>query len=79
VVAAAVVVVTLGVAVVAALLTSGVGWLNITIDQLAGASQGLHEHLQDEAMALELSSRSEDFREGLAAFGDKRPPEFTGR
>jgi 2-(1,2-epoxy-1,2-dihydrophenyl)acetyl-CoA isomerase len=46
---------------------------------LAGASQGLHEHLQDEAMALELSSRSEDFREGLAAFGDKRPPEFTGR
>jgi enoyl-CoA hydratase/carnithine racemase len=26
-----------------------------------------------------LSSRSEDFREGLAAFVDKRDPGFTGR
>jgi 2-(1,2-epoxy-1,2-dihydrophenyl)acetyl-CoA isomerase len=39
----------------------------------------LDAHLADEAFALELSSRSEDFREGLAAFGDKRPPEFKGR
>ncbi|GBE64455.1 enoyl-CoA hydratase [Mycobacterium sp. MFM001] len=39
----------------------------------------LDRHLQNEAMALELSSRSEDFREGLAAFKDKRDPRFSGR
>ena len=33
----------------------------------------------NEAFALELSSRSEDFREGLAAFGEKRDPDFEGR
>ena len=37
------------------------------------------EQLRDEAFAMELSSRSEDFREGLAAFKDKRPAVFTGR
>jgi 2-(1,2-epoxy-1,2-dihydrophenyl)acetyl-CoA isomerase len=42
-------------------------------------SASLDAHLQDEALALELSSRSEDFREGLAAFRDKRAPEFRGR
>jgi 2-(1,2-epoxy-1,2-dihydrophenyl)acetyl-CoA isomerase len=41
--------------------------------------RGIEEHLRDEAFALELSSRSADFREGLAAFRDKRPPGFTGR
>jgi 2-(1,2-epoxy-1,2-dihydrophenyl)acetyl-CoA isomerase len=28
---------------------------------------------------MELSSRSEDFRDGLAAFKEKRPPNFSGR
>jgi 2-(1,2-epoxy-1,2-dihydrophenyl)acetyl-CoA isomerase len=46
---------------------------------LAGQSADLEDHLQNEALALELSSRSEDFREGMAAFRDKRPPEFKGR
>jgi 2-(1,2-epoxy-1,2-dihydrophenyl)acetyl-CoA isomerase len=46
---------------------------------LAGQSEPLDAHLQNEAFALELSARSEDFREGLAAFVDKRPPEFRGR
>ncbi|MBV8561365.1 MAG: enoyl-CoA hydratase/isomerase family protein, partial [Acidimicrobiia bacterium] len=45
----------------------------------AGASLSLEEHLRNEAFAMELSSRSEDFREGLAAFKDKRPPNFHGR
>ncbi len=45
----------------------------------AGQSATLDAHLQDEAMALELSSRSEDFREGLAAFRERRDPGFTGR
>ena len=45
----------------------------------AGKTAPLEDQLQNEALALELSSRSEDFREGLAAFREKRPPRFTGR
>ncbi len=45
----------------------------------AGAEATLEAQLQNEAMALELSSRSLDFREGLAAFREKRRPEFGGR
>jgi len=45
----------------------------------AGADASLDGQLRNEAFALELSSRSEDFREGLAAFKEKRPPEFKGR
>ena len=45
----------------------------------ASQSSSLEEHLANEAFALELSSRSEDFREGLAAFSDRRGPEFKGR
>jgi 2-(1,2-epoxy-1,2-dihydrophenyl)acetyl-CoA isomerase len=44
-----------------------------------GRDASLQAHLRDEAFAMELSSRSEDFREGLAAFAAKRPAEFTGR
>lgn len=43
------------------------------------AAAGLTTQLQNEALALELSSRSEDFREGLAAFRDRRDPDFQGR
>jgi len=39
----------------------------------------LDEHLHEEAVALELSSRTDDFREGMAAFVDKRDPDFKGR
>ena len=45
----------------------------------SGSGLDLDRHLQNEAMALELSSRSEDFKEGLRAFRDKRDAEFTGR
>jgi 2-(1,2-epoxy-1,2-dihydrophenyl)acetyl-CoA isomerase len=45
----------------------------------SGNGLDLDRHLQNEALALELSSRSEDFREGLAAFKDKRDAKFQGR
>jgi 2-(1,2-epoxy-1,2-dihydrophenyl)acetyl-CoA isomerase len=45
----------------------------------SGNGLDLDRHLHNEAMALELSSRSEDFREGLAAFKDKRDAKFSGR
>jgi 2-(1,2-epoxy-1,2-dihydrophenyl)acetyl-CoA isomerase len=45
----------------------------------SGNGLDLDRHLQNEALALELSSRSEDFREGLAAFRDKRDAKFQGR
>jgi 2-(1,2-epoxy-1,2-dihydrophenyl)acetyl-CoA isomerase len=39
----------------------------------------LPRHLADEAMAIELSSRSEDFKEASRARREKRDPDFTGR
>jgi 2-(1,2-epoxy-1,2-dihydrophenyl)acetyl-CoA isomerase len=45
----------------------------------ASAGAELEAQLANEAFALELSSRSDDFREGIAAFRDKRAPRFVGR
>jgi 2-(1,2-epoxy-1,2-dihydrophenyl)acetyl-CoA isomerase len=39
----------------------------------------LARHLEDEGLAIELSSRSEDFHENSRARRDQRPPEFRGR
>ena len=44
----------------------------------AGRDAPLDQHLRNEAFAMELSSRSEDFREGFAAFREKRDPNFKG-
>jgi 2-(1,2-epoxy-1,2-dihydrophenyl)acetyl-CoA isomerase len=49
-------------------------WLMYT-----GATHTFDDQLRNEAFAMELSSRSEDFREGLQAFQEKRPPEYKGR
>ncbi len=45
----------------------------------AGRDAPLEQHLRNEAFALELSSRSEDFREGMAALRERRDPRFEGR
>jgi 2-(1,2-epoxy-1,2-dihydrophenyl)acetyl-CoA isomerase len=45
----------------------------------AGSARPLAEQLADEAYALEVSSRTEDFREGLAAMRERRRPTFRGR
>jgi len=44
-----------------------------------GTEASLDAQLRDEGFAMELSSRSRDFREGMAAFVGRRPPVFEGR
>ena len=41
--------------------------------------ESLGHALDNESLALELSSRTADFREGLAAFAERRAARFTGR
>jgi 2-(1,2-epoxy-1,2-dihydrophenyl)acetyl-CoA isomerase len=45
----------------------------------SGLEQPLRDHLSNEALAMELASRSPDFQEGLSAFVQKREPRFSGR
>jgi 2-(1,2-epoxy-1,2-dihydrophenyl)acetyl-CoA isomerase len=54
--------------------------LGLTKSLLAASSTAtLESQLQDEAFSLELSSRSDDFKEGLLAFKEKRDPDYKGR
>ena len=45
----------------------------------AGRDAPLDQQLRNEGFALELSSRTDDFREGMAAFRERRDPKFEGR
>ncbi len=44
-----------------------------------GLDADLDSHLDREALALELSSRCDDFKEGMSALVEKRDTNFTGR
>jgi 2-(1,2-epoxy-1,2-dihydrophenyl)acetyl-CoA isomerase len=44
-----------------------------------GLTSDLAGHVASEGLALELSSRTEDFKEGRVARRERRPPEFGGR
>jgi len=44
-----------------------------------GYERSVRDQLAQEGLAMELSSRSPDFREGLAAFVEKRDPRFSGK
>lgn len=57
--------------------TVALGLTKALVNRAAGCS--LAEQLHDEGLAMELSSRSPDFREGLEAFAARRAPAFTGR
>jgi 2-(1,2-epoxy-1,2-dihydrophenyl)acetyl-CoA isomerase len=67
-------------ALVATLASSATVAVGLTKRLLnTGVALDLHTHLANEAFALELSSRSQDFKQGLVAFTAKRPPEYEGR
>jgi 2-(1,2-epoxy-1,2-dihydrophenyl)acetyl-CoA isomerase len=60
----------------AALPTRGVGMTKRLIDHALTAS--LDEQLEREAQLQTAATQTSDFREGVAAFLEKRPPQFRG-
>lgn len=61
----------------AALPTRGVGMTKRLFDHATGAT--LEEQLEYEAQLQAAATQTEDFREGVAAFLEKRGPKFSGR
>jgi 2-(1,2-epoxy-1,2-dihydrophenyl)acetyl-CoA isomerase len=64
-------------ATLAAMPTRGVGMTKRLFD--AASTNSLDEQLELEAQLQSAATKTEDFREGVTAFLDKRDPEFKGR
>jgi 2-(1,2-epoxy-1,2-dihydrophenyl)acetyl-CoA isomerase len=60
----------------AAMPTRGIGMTKRLLDNAVTAS--LEEQLEREAQLQAAATQTEDFREGVAAFLEKRPPNFRG-
>jgi 2-(1,2-epoxy-1,2-dihydrophenyl)acetyl-CoA isomerase len=61
----------------AALPTRGIGMTKRLFDRAWGAP--LEEQLEREAQLQAAATQTDDFREGVSAFLEKRPPAFRGR
>ena len=61
----------------AAMPTRAIGMTKRLLDHAETAT--LDEQLEREAQLQSAATQSEDFREGVAAFLEKRPPRFAGR
>jgi len=57
--------------------TVGIGLAKLLVHR--GLTASLDAHLADEALAIELASRSDDFKEAARARKDRRDPDFQGR
>ena len=64
-------------AMYAALPTRGIGMTKRLFDHAGTAT--LEEQLELEAQLQTAATQTEDFREGVTAFLEKRPPSFSGR
>jgi 2-(1,2-epoxy-1,2-dihydrophenyl)acetyl-CoA isomerase len=64
-------------AMYAALPTRGIGLTKRLFDRVGTAT--LEEQLELEAQLQAVAAQTDDFKEGVAAFLEKRPPSFRGR